>query len=230
MLAIIPARSGSKRIPGKNIKDFLGQPIIGYTIKNAVKSGVFNTVMVSTDSEDIASIARSYGAEVPFLRSQKTSNDTATTSEVILEVIECYQSRGLEFPWVACIYPFAALIQPQKILKAWQSLPKDQFTSLMTVVKYSHPIQRSLAVENSRARFIYPEFMSTRTQDLEPRYHDAGQFYFTQTATFKSTKSILTLDCMPFELSELECQDIDSLNDWKIAELKATLLGIKGTQ
>lgn len=222
-IAIIPARGGSKRIPDKNIKPFLGKPIIGHVIEHALNSKIFDRVMVSTDSQSIAEIAQKFGAEVPFMRSAKNSDDFATTSAVLLEVLDEYKNLGVQFDWFCCIYPVAALISGPILQKAWANVHGSRFDSMMSVVAYGHPIQRALAVSDAGIQFVSPEYRSTRTQDLPRRFHDAGQFYFAKTAEFLRSKSVISENCAPFEISELECQDIDSLVDWRLAELKAQL-------
>ena len=227
MIAIIPARSGSKRIPGKNIKPFLGHPIIAYAVQSAIKSGLFESVIVSTDSDEIAAIARNYGAEVPFLRSASASSDTATTTEALMEVIENLAKIGRHYKWLACIYPTAATISAQTLVRAWKELEISNSDSLMSVVRYGHPIQRALKVVGSSIKYVSPEFKNVRTQDLEATFHDAGQFYFSFVDSMASSGSFITAQCCPFEITELECQDIDNEIDWSLAELKAKLFGLK---
>ncbi len=223
-LAIITARGGSKRIPRKNIKEFNGKPIIAYSIEAALKSGAFDEVMVSTDDEEIADIAREYGASVPFFRSEKTSNDYATTADVIEEVLEEYKKRGKEFEVLACIYPTAPFITSEKLKNAVDILSGSDADCLIPVVRFSYPPQRAMEIHEGRLVFRQPENLSKRSQDLEPHYHDAGQFYVTRTRSFLNTRSLLVGDIIPLELSELEVQDIDNEVDWKLAELKYKLI------
>ena len=223
-IAIITARGGSKRIPRKNIKDFLGKPIIYYSIKAALESEIFETVMVSTDDEEIAGLSVKYGAEVPFLRSAATSNDQATTEDVIKEVILEYQKRGTIFDYICCIYPTAPFITGEKIKKAMNALRSSTADSIIPIVKFSYPPQRSFVLKNGKVSMIYPEFMETRSQDLEEWYHDCGQFYCTKTQAFLKHEEILTDNTIPFLISELEVQDIDTEEDWKLAEVKYTML------
>lgn len=223
-LALITARGGSKRIPRKNIKDFNGKPIIAYSIEAALASGVFDEVMVSTDDEEIAEISKSYGAQVPFLRSEETSNDYATTSDVINEVIREYEKRGRKFDILTCIYPTAPFITAEKLRKAVEDLEKSDADSLIPVVRFSYPPQRAMEIQDGRLVFRQPENMKARSQDLTPHYHDAGQFYVTRTESFLRTNNLLTGSIIPLELSELEVQDIDNEVDWKLAELKYNLL------
>ena len=183
-LAIITARGGSKRIPRKNIKEFLGKPIIAYSIIAAIESGVFDEVMVSTDDEEIKKIALDYGAQVPFLRSEKTANDMAMTHEVIIEVLEEYEKIGRTFEDVCCIYPTAPFITPEKLRKGKGILDQDSVDAVVPVVSFSFPPQRAFVVRNGMVVFNMPENRLVRSQDLEKWYHDCGQFYFMKTKQF----------------------------------------------
>lgn len=223
-IAIITARGGSKRIPGKNIRDFVGKPIIAYSIKAARESGIFDEVMVSTDSEEIAAAAKKYGAAVPFLRSEKTSNDWATTADVLLEVIENYRLRNRKFEWICCIYPTAPFLTGERLREANKVLEDAKAESLMPVVRFSFPPQRGMVIREGRVDYRYPEFRNTRSQDLEVMYHDCGQFYFCRTDAFLKHRTMVTPDTVPFEMSEEEVQDIDNLSDWQVAELKYKML------
>lgn len=223
-LAIITARGGSKRIPRKNIKNFLGNPIIFYSIKAALESGIFETVMVSTNDEEIAEISRTFGAEVPFMRSSATSNDYATTEDVVEEVVLEYQKRGKTFDFTCCIYPTAPLITGEKLKTAMEILWSNNADSVIPVVKFSYPPQRAVVLVNDKVAMKYPEFIKTRSQDLDEWYHDCGQFYCMRTEAFLRHKAILTDDTIPFVLSEIEVQDIDTEDDWKLAEMKYLML------
>ncbi len=223
-LAMITARGGSKRIPRKNIKEFNGKPIIAYSIEAALDSGVFDEVMVSTDDEEIAEIARNYGAKVPFLRSEKTSNDYATTTDVIEEVLETYKERGEEYDIFCCIYPTAPFITSKRLKDAVEELSRSDADSLIPVVRFSYPPQRAMEVHDGRLVFRQPENLKKRSQDLEPHFHDAGQFYVVRSESFFKNHGIMVGDILPMELSELEVQDIDNEVDWKLAELKYNLL------
>ena len=219
-VAIITARGGSKRIPRKNIKDFLGKPIIAYSIEAAISSGVFDTVMVSTDDEEIAEISRKFGAEIPFLRSEKTSNDFATTADVISEVLDSYKKTGKEFDWFACIYPTAPFITAEKLKGAFSEFEKNSADSLIPVVKFGYPPQRGFICREGFIQYQYPEYASARSQDLDPVYHDCGQFYFSRSESFDRTHSLVTDKTVPYIISETEVQDIDTETDWVIAEEK----------
>ena len=156
-LAIITARGGSKRIPRKNIKDFLGKPIIAYSIEAALGSGVFDEVMVSTDDKEIATIAEKFGAKVPFFRSEATSNDTATTNDVLMEVINEYEKRGKKFDYCACIYPTAPFVTSEKLKKANEMILSNKVDTLIPVVSFSYPPKRALVIRDERLVFKYPE-------------------------------------------------------------------------
>ena len=223
-LAMITARGGSKRIPRKNIKEFNGKPIIAYSIEAALGSGVFDEVMVSTDDEEIAEIAKKYGAKVPFFRSEKTANDFATTVDVIEEVLNTYKERGEEFDIFCCIYPTAPFITAKRLKDAVEELSKSDADSLIPVVRFSYPPQRAMEVHDGKLVFRQPENLSKRSQDLEPHFHDAGQFYVVRSESFFKNRGIMVGDILPMELSELEVQDIDNEVDWKLAELKYNLL------
>lgn len=224
-IAIITARGGSKRIPGKNIKLFCGKPIIAYSIEAAINSGIFSEVMVSTDSEEIAEIARSYGAAVPFMRSAETSDDYATTSDVIMEVIERYQEMGRSFTYICCIYPTAPFVTPQKLVQAQKVMEQERPIEVLPVVAFSYPPQRCYVMdERGYMCYKYPQYSRTRSQDLEKQYHDAGQFYMYYAPEYLKLEGEITEGVMPIVVSELEVQDIDNEDDWKIAELKYQLM------
>ncbi|MBR1669334.1 MAG: pseudaminic acid cytidylyltransferase [Butyrivibrio sp.] len=222
-LAMITARGGSKRIPRKNIKQFNGKPIIAYSIEAALSSGAFDEVMVSTDDDEIAEISRKYGAGVPFMRSEKTANDFATTVDVIEEVLDEYHKRGQDFEMFACIYPTAPFVTAGRLRAATEQLRESDADVLIPVVRFSYPPQRAMVIEKERLVFKAPENLSKRSQDLEPYFHDAGQFYISRTESFKKNRALMVGNILPMELSELEVQDIDNEVDWKLAELKYNL-------
>ena len=219
-LAVITARGGSKRIPRKNIKEFCGQPIITYSIKAALESGVFEEVMVSTDDAEIAEIAKGAGAQVPFMRSSDTANDFATTADVIAEVLERYKQCGKVFDAVCCIYPTAPFVSASKLQNALNLLEEKDADSVLPVVRFSFPPQRSVVMEDGFMKFKWPEHALTRSQDLEPFYHDAGQFYCINVSSFAEQKKMVMEKTVPIEMPELEVQDIDTEEDWQIAEVK----------
>ena len=222
-IAIIPARGGSKRIPRKNIKDFLGKPIIAYSIQAALDSNLFDEVMVSTDDYEIAKIAKQFGATVPFMRSTKNSDDFATTYDVIEEVISQYKTQGIEFDKICCIYSCAPFINPEILIKALEQLEDKKFDSVFPVLQYSFPIQRALRKDNDKLTMIVEENLNIRSQDLGESFHDAGQFYWSRTNKILSSRKIFTSNTGGILISELKAQDIDNEIDWKLAELKYQL-------
>lgn len=224
VLAVITARGGSKRIPKKNIKPFLDKPIIAYSIKAALESGIFEEVMVSTDSEEIASVAKEYGANVPFMRSEKTADDFATTADVLLEVLDEYEKRGKSFEYLACLYPTAPFMTAEKLRTACQKMKESGAAEVLPVVPFSYPPQRGYIVKDGMLEMKWKENFNARSQDLETLYHDSGQFYFYRTKEYQARKGLMTEGIVPFVLDELEVQDIDNETDWKLAELKYQLL------
>lgn len=223
-IAIIPARGGSKRIPRKNIKNFLGKPIIAYSIEAALNSGNFDEIMVSTDDHEIAEIAKKYGAHIPFLRSAETSNDTATTADVLIEVLNEYEKLGQKFDYACCIYSCAPFINPQKIKEGFNLITEKNAYNAMPVVQFSYPIQRALKIDSGKLEMILPENVNARSQDLMPTYHDAGQYYWFYVKNFLKSKTLFSSNTVPIITAESEVQDIDTEEDWKIAELKYKIL------
>lgn len=223
-IAIITARGGSKRIPRKNIKDFCGKPIITYSIEAALSAKIFDEVMVSTDDQEIAEISKKYGANVPFMRGDETSNDYATTEDVLLEVLMQYRKMGAEFDYICCLYPTAPFVTSEKIRIAMNIMESKRPEQILPMVEYSFPPQRSNIInENGFAEYKFPQYQTTRSQDLEKWYHDAGQFYIYNVKKFLECNGKCT-EFIPLILSELEVQDIDNDLDWKLAELKFRLL------
>lgn len=224
-LAVITARGGSKRIPQKNIKEFCGNPIIAYTIKAALDSNIFDEVMVSTDNEEIKQIALGYGANVPFMRSAQTSDDYATTEDVIMEVITEYRKLGIEYSYVCCLYPTAPFITADILKRAMQIMEEKNPSVVIPIVQYSYPPQRCFIInEDGYVKFKHPEYVRTRSQDLEKEYHDAGQFYIYNVERLFEKKGVIEDDFYPIVLPEMMVQDIDTLDDWKLAEIKYKLL------
>ena len=222
-LCIIPARAGSKRIPRKNIKNFLGKPIISYSIKTALESGLFDEVMVSTDDLEIADIAKKFGADVPFLRSTKNSDDFATTFDVIKEVINYYNDKSVEFENLCCLYPCAPFVNTSMLVKAYNLLIQKTFDSVLPIIPYSFPIQRALRFKQGKVSMIVEDNLMIRSQDLEKSFHDAGQFYWCKTMRLMSSEKLISQNSGGIEISELDAQDIDSQIDWSLAELKYQL-------
>lgn len=226
-LAIIPARGGSKRIPRKNIKDFLGKPIIAYSIEAALKSNLFDEIMVSTENKEIAIISKKYGASIPFLRSKENSSDFATTDDVLIEVVKGLMKKGYSFDNFCCIYPTAPLLSAKSIKEAYLKMINHKLDGVFGVTEFGYPIQRGLIIENGIAKMIWPENKQKRSQDLPPVYHDSGQFYWSTKDSFLKSKTLWTNNTGALKLSNLKVQDIDNEIDWKIAELKYKIINEK---
>ena len=224
-LAIITARGGSKRIPRKNIKSFLGHPIIKYSIDAAIKSHCFKEVMVSTDNKEIAKISIKLGAKVPFFRSAKNSDDHATTADVIGEVLLEYEKLNKTFEYACCIYPTAPFITAEKLKKGLKEIKKAKAEAAIPVVRYSYPIQRALKIEkNGLLKMIEPKNMFKMSCDFIPTFHDCGQFYWLKVSTFLRRKEVFARRSVAIEVPESEVQDIDVEEDWKVAEIKYKIL------
>jgi len=221
-LAIIPARGGSKRIPRKNIKTFLGKPIIAYAIEVALNAGLFDEVMVSTDDPDIAEVALQYGASVPFLRSKEAASDSAQTVDALLEVIEQYELRNTFFDKICCIYPSAPFITVELLHHALQHLKMHQLDTVFPVLRFGYPIQRAIVIRDQKVQMLFPENENARSQDLEQTFHDCGQFYWMQVKALKEHRKIWTSNTGAIVLDEMNAHDIDNEEDWKIAEFKYT--------
>lgn len=220
-LCIIPARGGSKRIPRKNVKSFLGKPMLAYSIEAAMATNLFEEVMVSTDDDEIAEVARQYGAKVPFMRSSETANDLATTADVLHEVIDKYRELGREFDNFCCVYATAPMVQSKDIISAYNRLQSSDFTIVYPVVQFSYPIWRCLDLaEDGSMKRHWPEFENSRSQDLPKKYHDTGTFYWYKTKEWLSGNVRIG----GVEVDETTVQDIDTETDWKIAEMKYRLL------
>ncbi|MBH9538440.1 pseudaminic acid cytidylyltransferase [Novosphingopyxis sp. YJ-S2-01] len=224
MIAIIPARGGSKRIPRKNLKDFCGRPIIAYSIEAALSSGLFEHVMVSTDDAEIAEVAREHGADVPFLRSAKAADDYASTADVLVEVIAEYRARGVTPDIAACIYPTAPFVTPEKLTVAAERLSMSEADCVMPIARFSFPIWRSFRRESDQVFYNWPEHAPKRSQDLPPAFHDAGQFYVFRVPVLERTGQFITDKTIGIEMPDLEVQDIDTNEDWAMAELKFGIL------
>jgi len=220
-LAIIPARGGSKRIPRKNVKPFLGKPMLAYSIEAALETGLFDEVMVSTDDEEIAEVARQCGAKVPFLRTPATANDYATLADVMKEVLTEYKNRGQEFDNSCLILATCPMLQSQDISSAYNRLTSSDFTMVYPVVLFSYPIWRCLDLaEDGSMRRHWPEFENSRSQDLPKQYHDTGTFYWYKNAEWLAGN----VKIGGIEVDETTIQDIDTETDWKLAEMKYKLL------
>jgi len=219
-IAIIPARGGSKRIPKKNIKLFNGKPIIQYSIEAAIESGCFKEVMVSTDDEKIAQISRSCGAKVPFFRSKRNSDDHSGLAEVLEEVILEYKKREQEFDLICCILPTAPFISADQIQEALKLLKRSKADTVMPMVSFGYPVQRALRIKSGLVSMLYPENYNIRSQDLEKAYHDAGLFYWIRTEALFQKMRIFTDNTAGLLVPRFHAQDIDTIEDWEIAEMK----------
>ena len=215
-LCIIPARGGSKRIPGKNIKDFLGKPIIAYSIETALASNLFDEVMVSTDDKEIAEISKQFGARIPFMRSAQTSDDFATTLDVVKEVVAWYNTQDRYFENICVIYPTAPFVTVEKLREGAKKLKVHD--AVIPVTEFSFPVWRAFQLNKDQLSYNWPEYEKARSQDLTPLFHDAGQWYFIQVDKIRDT--LVPKNTAYVRLSNLEVQDIDTLDDWRIAELK----------
>lgn len=218
-IAVIPARGGSKRIPGKNIKEFAGKPLIAYSIQAAINSKLFEKVIVSTDSEQIADIARRYGAEVPFLRPEHLSNDHVGTHAVMHHAYLYFSEQGTEPAFTCCIYATAPFLKAERLVEGLELLRQhSDKTFAFSVTTFPFPIQRALRLKGEGVEPIQPTEIPKRSQDLEEAYHDAGQFYWYRGNSFKG-KQIFSQDSVPVILPRHLVQDIDTHEDWHRAEL-----------
>ena len=222
-VAIITARGGSKRIPGKNIREFCGKPILAYSIEAALASRSFDEVMVSTEDEKIARLAETYGAAVPFMRSEEAANDYATTVDVLEEVLSRYRQSGRIFDELCCIYPTAPFVTADKLRRAMRLLDRPETDAVMPVIAFSFPPMRGMYIQKGRLTYCYPEYCATRSQDLEPVYHDCGQFYCIKTEALLRERSLVPVRTEAIIMPESEAQDIDTEEDWKLAEIKYRL-------
>lgn len=218
-VAIIPARGGSKRIPKKNIKEFFGKPLIAYSIETALKSKLFDRVIVSTDDKEIARIAKEYGAEVPFLRPNNLSDDFTGTDDVILHTLDYLKSIGENYDYCCTVYATAPLLQEKYLIEGFKSLKNTNATHAFSATSMPFPIQRTFKInQKNRCKMFSPEHYNTRSQDLEEAYQDAGQFCWTNLNT-TSDKIVFDTDSIPIILPRYLVQDIDTLDDFKRAEI-----------
>ena len=224
-LCIIPARGGSKRIPKKNIIDFFGIPIITYAINTAKSTSLFDEIMVSTDSEEIAEVSKKSGANVPFIRSKENATDKSPTIDVLIEVLQYYSSKGKKFNYVCCLYPYTPLITTATLHKGFELIKSNDVSSVFPAVPYSHPVQRGFTInESSIIDLIDLELFEKRTQSMKKVFHDAGQFYWFRPEILKKTKSIVNNQSKIIEMNQLEVHDVDTLEDLEIVKLKYKLL------
>lgn len=219
-LAIIPARGGSKRIPRKNIRSFCGAPIISYSIRAAIQCGIFQRVVVSTDDEEIASVARQYGADVPFMRPAELADDFVGTTPVVRHALETLGAQGAVIEFACCIYATAPFVRPEDLVRGHEILQSTGADYAFTVTSFAYPIQRAIVIAPSgRVSMLQPANRAKRSQDLPEAYHDAGQFYWGKSGAFLSAFPILSEHSAPIILPRHLVQDIDTLEDWERAEL-----------
>ena len=219
-IAIITARGGSKRIPRKNIRHFCGRPALSYAIRAARESGLFTEVMVSTEDEEIKAVAEAEGASVPFLRSAETANDHATTAQVLTEVLQEYAARGMTFEEACCLYPTAVFVTAAQLQEAAALLEKENADTVMPVTAFDFPPQRGMRFENGRLSYAFPEYRDARSQDLPQMVHDIGQFYFFRTAPFLKSGLLIGENTAGIPVPAMQAQDIDTEEDWEMAEYK----------
>lgn len=219
-LAIIPARGGSKRIPGKNIKLFSGKPLIAYSIEAAQKSEIFDKIIVSTDSDEVAEVAKAYGAEVPFIRPTALSDDFVGTGPVVRHAIQSSMQADFNPQFCCCIYATAPMLQASFLVQGYAQLKAATDKDFaFSVTSFPFPIQRAIRLKEGGVEPIQPENMPKRSQDLEETYHDAGQFYWGHTQAFLQSKPTFAITSIPIILPRYLVQDIDTIEDWQRAEL-----------
>jgi pseudaminic acid cytidylyltransferase len=216
-ICIIPARSGSKRLKDKNIKKFNGKPIISYAIKIAQSSGLFSRVVVSTDSKKIANIAKKYGAEVPFLRSKKISDDYTATSDVLIDCIKKISSKNTEYHF--CLYPTTTLISKDDLIKAYKKIKKEKGNLLIAITDFETSPYRALKLSNNKINFYFKKYAKYRTQDIPKLYRDSGSFYIFKTISLLKEKGELNNKSSYYHLDRNKAVDIDNIKDFKLAEL-----------
>ncbi len=218
-VAIIPARGGSKRILKKNIKTFAGQPIIAYSIKAAIESNLFNRIILSTDSEEIAEVGKLYGAEVPFMRPCELADDFTGTIEVLIHALNWLNDHDKFYNYFCCIYATAPFLKKAYMIEAFDILRENNATSAFSVTSFPYPILRALKIDkNNRVKMIWPDHLHARSNDLSEAYHDAGQFYWCDTEKFLAEKAFFSSNSVPVILPRYLVQDIDTMEDWQTAE------------
>ena len=219
-IALIPARGGSKRIPRKNIRLFAGKPAIAYAIYAAKKSGLFDRIIVSTDDDEIAQVAEQWGAEAPFRRPADIADDHATTLDVLAHAVKWAENEGTELDALCCIYPINPLLRHEDISAAYTLFKETAAGYCFPVTEFPSPIQRAVKKrEDGRLQMFNPEDFTTRSQDLEPAYHDAGQFYWGKPDLFKMKVAPFSEEAVPYLIPAWRVVDVDTLEDWQRAEL-----------
>ncbi|PIR26662.1 MAG: pseudaminic acid cytidylyltransferase [Deltaproteobacteria bacterium CG_4_10_14_0_2_um_filter_43_8] len=230
-IAVIPARGGSKRIPFKNIKDFCGKPIIAWSIEVAKKSSLFDHVIVSTDSSEIAEVAKKYGAEVPFIRPPELSDDHIGTAEVVAHATQWALDQEFNLNAVCCIYPTAPFIQVDDLKRGLEILESGEWAYTFTATDFSSPIFRSFQKnEEGSIEMVFPEHFLTRSQDLPIALHDAGQFYWGRPSVWREKKTIFAPHSTPVLLPRWRVQDIDTPEDWDRAQMMWKVLQAEDTR
>lgn len=219
-VAIIPARGGSQRIPGKNIRDFVGKPIIAYSIEAALRSHLFERVIVSSDDEKIQQIASDYGAETPFTRPSILSDEFCGTADVVKHALQFLQQESTLPEFVCCIYATAPFLDEKYLRRGLELLEESQKQYAFSVTQFHFPVQRALRInKQNEIEAVWPEFRLTRSQDLEPRYHDAAQFYWGRREAFLNDEVLYSTNSLPVVVPAHLVQDIDTEEDWRRAEL-----------
>ena len=218
-IALIPARGGSKRVPDKNIRDFAGRPIIHHAIRAAITSGLFERVLVSTDSERVATVARAGGAEVPFLRNADTADDHAPLAAAVIEVVERLDREGSSPDHICCLLATAPLVRPEFLEASWRQLAETGLDAVASIQRFHYPIQRALRLnEGGLIEMMWPDFRTSRSQDLEPAWHDAGQFYWVTREALLRDGRLIAGRAGGYPLGPLDAVDIDTPQDWAMAE------------
>jgi len=218
-IAIIPARGGSKRIPRKNIKEFLGKPIIAYSIEVAIKSDLFDKVIVSTDDSEVARVAQIYGAEVPFMRPSELSDDYTGTNDVVKHALNWYSKRGISVEYACCIYATVPFLRVQYLQEGLEKLQLHNKSFAFSVTSFPSPVQRAMMIKKNGVTMLYPKHSNTRSQDLEETYHDAGQFYWGRAEAFLNNEKLFAQQSFPVIIPRELVQDIDTIEDWNKAKL-----------
>ncbi len=228
-IAIIPARGGSKRIPKKNIKDFLGKPIMAYSIEEAINSGLFDRVIVSTDDAEIAKVAKQYGADVPFIRPKELADDFTGTNDVIKHCINWLLNNDIKLDNVCCIYATAPFIKAKYLKQGLKEMIDLKKSFAFSVTSFAFPIQRAIKIHNNQVSMFYPQYLMSRSQDLQEAFHDAGQFYWGKVKSFLDDEVVFFSNkSVPIVLPRFLVQDIDTMEDWHRAELMHQILNKEG--
>jgi pseudaminic acid cytidylyltransferase len=222
-IAVIPARGGSKRIPRKNIKNFHGKPLIAYSIEVAQKSCLFDKIIVSTDDEEIAEVSKKYGAEVPFIRPKELSDDFSGTDVVTKHALQTLSENGENFDFVCTIYATAPFLREEYLQEGLEKLKNSDAINSFSATSFPFSIQRAFKLVDGRSEMFQPENYSVRSQDLEEAFHDAGQFYWSRVGA-SSDEVLFSKDSIPIILPRYLVQDIDTLEDWKRAEVMYQVL------